>query len=66
MTKQFRTLFLSDIHLGSRHCNAELLLQTLSKIKADTIYLLGDIVDLWELKKKSPLAKHPHSGTQPL
>ncbi|BFM13340.1 UDP-2,3-diacylglucosamine diphosphatase [Simiduia litorea] len=51
MTKQFRTLFLSDIHLGSRHCNAELLLQTLNKIKADTIYLLGDIVDLWELKK---------------
>lgn len=51
MTKQFRTLFLSDIHLGSRHCNAELLLQTLASIEADTIYLLGDIVDLWELKR---------------
>ncbi len=45
-----RTLFLSDLHLGTRGCQAEALLDFLKAYDADTIYLVGDIVDGWKLK----------------
>ena len=45
-----RTLFLSDIHLGTKGCQPELLLDFLKHCEADTIYLVGDIVDGWRLK----------------
>ncbi len=47
---RYRTLFLSDIHLGTRGCQAELLLDFLKHNEADTIYLVGDIIDGWRLK----------------
>jgi UDP-2,3-diacylglucosamine pyrophosphatase LpxH len=46
-----RALFLSDIHLGSRACRAERLLAFLKDIDCETIFLLGDIVDFWSLKR---------------
>jgi len=46
----YRTLFLSDIHLGTRGCQAELLLDFFRHNDAETIYLIGDIVDGWRLK----------------
>ena len=49
--RRVRTLFLSDIHLGTRGCQAELLLEFLRHYDADVIYLVGDIVDGWRLKK---------------
>ncbi|HMK89616.1 MAG TPA: UDP-2,3-diacylglucosamine diphosphatase [Methylocystis sp.] len=48
---RYRTIFLSDLHLGSRSAQAELLLDFLRHNDADTIYLVGDIVDGWRLKK---------------
>lgn len=48
--KRYRTIFLSDIHLGTRGCQAELLLDFLKYNEADTIYLVGDIIDGWRLK----------------
>ena len=48
--KRYRSLFLSDIHLGTKGCQAELLLDFLRWHDADTIYLVGDIVDAWRLK----------------
>ena len=45
--RRFRTLFLSDVHLGSRGCQANLLLDFMRYHDADTIYLVGDIVDGW-------------------
>jgi len=45
-----RTLFLSDVHLGIRGCQADKLLAFLRTIDADTIYLVGDIIDGWQLK----------------
>jgi UDP-2,3-diacylglucosamine pyrophosphatase LpxH len=45
-----RTLFLSDLHLGTRGCQAQLLLDFLKHYDVDTIYLVGDIVDGWRLK----------------
>ena len=49
-TRRFRTLFISDVHLGARGCQAELLLDFLRHHDADTIYLVGDIVDGWQLR----------------
>ena len=48
--RHFRTLFISDVHLGARGCQAELLLDFLRCHDADTIYLIGDIVDGWRLR----------------
>jgi UDP-2,3-diacylglucosamine pyrophosphatase LpxH len=47
---KFRTLFISDVHLGARGCQAERLLDFLRWHDADTIFLVGDIVDGWQIK----------------
>jgi UDP-2,3-diacylglucosamine pyrophosphatase LpxH len=49
-TRRFRTLFISDVHLGTKGCQAEMLLDFLREHDADTIYLVGDIIDGWRLK----------------
>nr|WP_223476095.1 UDP-2,3-diacylglucosamine diphosphatase [Oricola indica] len=49
--KRFRTLFLSDIHLGTRGCRADMLLDFLREYDAERIYLVGDIFDGWRLKR---------------
>lgn len=49
--KQHRTLFISDTHLGTPGCKAELLLDFLRNNDAETIYLVGDIIDGWRLKR---------------
>ncbi len=48
--RKVRTIFISDVHLGSRGCQAERLLDFLRRFEGDTIYLVGDIVDGWQLK----------------
>src|SRR5262249_21913050 len=48
--RRFRTIFVSDVHLGTRGSQAEQLLDFLRHHEADTIYLVGDIVDGWQLK----------------
>lgn len=49
--KRFRTLFISDLHLGTRGCQAELILDFLQEHDAGRIYLVGDIFDGWRLRK---------------
>ena len=46
---QVRTIFLSDIHLGTRACQAGQLLSFLRNYDAEYVYLLGDIIDFWSL-----------------
>lgn len=46
-----RTIFLSDIHLGTRGCQSELLLSFLESYETETIFLIGDIFDGWRLKR---------------
>ncbi len=48
----FRTIFLSDIHLGTRGCRADLLLDFLRTHDAGTIYLVGDIFDGWAISRR--------------
>ncbi len=47
-----RTAWLSDIHLGFRGCQADALLDFLHSTRLDTLYLVGDIIDVWSLKRK--------------
>lgn len=47
-----RALFVSDVHLGTRGCQAELLLDFLNQYEADQVYLVGDIIDGWRLKSR--------------
>src|SRR5690349_5249995 len=49
---RLRTVFISDVHLGARECRAELLLEFLRSVEADTLALIGDIIDLWALRRK--------------
>jgi UDP-2,3-diacylglucosamine pyrophosphatase LpxH len=46
-----RTVWISDIHLGTPGCNADLLLDFLKAIRPETLYLVGDIIDGWKLKR---------------
>src|SRR5262249_27652867 len=48
--RHYRTLFISDVHLGARGCQADKLLDFLRLNDADVVYLVGDIVDGWQLK----------------
>ncbi|MCG2840450.1 UDP-2,3-diacylglucosamine diphosphatase [Sandaracinobacter sp. RS1-74] len=48
---RFRTVFISDTHLGTSGCNAELLFDFLKSIECETLYLVGDIIDGWRLKR---------------
>ena len=48
---RYRTIWISDIHLGTRGCKAEFLLDFLRNSESDYLYLVGDIIDGWRLKK---------------
>ena len=46
-----RSIWISDVHLGFKGCQAEALLHFLHSVEADFLFLVGDIVDFWSLKK---------------
>jgi len=50
--RRYRTIWISDIHLGTKGCNAGLLIDFLDSTDSETLYLVGDIIDGWRLKKK--------------
>jgi UDP-2,3-diacylglucosamine pyrophosphatase LpxH len=50
--RQYRAIFISDVHLGSKGCQAEALAEFLKFHHAPVLYLVGDIVDGWRLKKR--------------
>ena len=47
----FRTIWISDTHLGTSGCKAELLLDFLKSTDCETLFLVGDIIDGWQLRK---------------
>jgi UDP-2,3-diacylglucosamine pyrophosphatase LpxH len=49
--REYRTIWISDVHLGTRGCQAEFLLDFLKYNNAETFYLVGDIFDGWRMKK---------------
>lgn len=48
---RYRTVFISDVHLGTRTAQASALLDFLASVEADTYYLVGDIIDFWKVRR---------------
>src|SRR5258708_13479117 len=48
---KYKTVWISDLHLGTRGCNAEGVLEFLRHSEFETLYLVGDVLDIWRLKK---------------
>lgn len=51
-TQRFRSVWISDLHLGSRGCQAHTLLRFLRGFECEYLYLVGDIFDIWQLKRR--------------
>jgi UDP-2,3-diacylglucosamine pyrophosphatase LpxH len=49
--QRYRAIFISDVHLGTRGCKAEFLLDFLRHNESEHLYLVGDIIDCWRLKR---------------
>ena len=58
---RFRSIWISDIHLGLRDCQTRLLLDFLSRTSSEYLYLLGDIIDIWKLRRR---AYWPHENNE--
>lgn len=52
VTLRYRAVFISDLHLGSTAAHAEAAGDFLKRIECDTLYLVGDIIDMWRLKQR--------------
>jgi len=52
MTYDYKSIFISDIHLGTRGCQAEALCEFLKNNTCENLFLVGDILDGWRLRKK--------------
>lgn len=50
-TTHYRTIWISDTHLGTKGCQAEKLARFLKKNSCDQLYLVGDIIDGWRMRK---------------
>lgn len=46
----YRSIFISDVHLGTKDCKAEYLSNFLKNVECEHLYLVGDIVDIWNMK----------------
>jgi UDP-2,3-diacylglucosamine pyrophosphatase LpxH len=51
MSKRYRTGWISDVHLGTRGAQAEALLEFLRDHDFETLYIVGDLIDVWSLKR---------------
>lgn len=47
----YRSVFISDVHLGTKDCQADKLLEFIKTVECENLYLVGDIIDGWELKR---------------
>jgi UDP-2,3-diacylglucosamine pyrophosphatase LpxH len=50
--RRYRTVWISDVHLGTRGCNDAMLIDFLDHVDCDMLYLVGDIIDGWRMKKR--------------
>jgi UDP-2,3-diacylglucosamine pyrophosphatase LpxH len=49
--RQWRSIWISDVHLGTRYAQVEALLDFLLPTRPEYLYLVGDLIDGWELKR---------------
>ena len=50
--RSYRSVFISDVHLGTADCQAEYLLDFLNQVRCETLYLVGDIIDLIAMQRR--------------
>jgi len=50
--RHYRTVWISDLHLGTPGCQATALLDFLKNVECDTLFLVGDIIDGWQLRRR--------------
>jgi UDP-2,3-diacylglucosamine pyrophosphatase LpxH len=62
MEKKYRSIFISDIHLGTKDCKADQLNNFLKHNSCETLYLVGDIVDAWKIKQNKWRWKQSHTN----
>jgi UDP-2,3-diacylglucosamine pyrophosphatase LpxH len=62
MNKTHRTIFISDVHLGTKDCKAEALNNFLKNNSCETLYLVGDIIDAWKIKQNKWRWKQSHTN----
>jgi len=62
MAKTYRSIFISDVHLGTRDCKAEKLNNFLKHNTCDTLYLIGDIIDAWKIQQNKWRWKQSHTN----
>ncbi len=49
--KHYRTAWISDVHLGTKGCAAEAVMAFLKESEFETLYIVGDLIDVWQLKR---------------
>lgn len=57
----YKTIFISDVHLGTTDCKADLLLNFLSNNSSEKLYLVGDIIDGWKIQQNRWKWKKSHT-----
>jgi len=62
MQKTYRSIFISDVHLGVKDCKAEQLNNFLKHNTCDTLYLVGDIIDGWKVQQNKLRWKQSHTN----
>jgi UDP-2,3-diacylglucosamine pyrophosphatase LpxH len=62
MNKTYRSIFISDVHLGTKDCKAEALNNFLKHNTCDNLYLVGDIIDAWKIKQNKWRWKQSHTN----
>lgn len=62
MAKMYKTIFISDVHLGTKDCKAEQLNNFLKNNSCETLYLVGDIIDGWKIQRNKWRWKQSHSN----
>jgi UDP-2,3-diacylglucosamine pyrophosphatase LpxH len=62
MKTHYRTIFISDVHLGTKDCKAAALNNFLKNHTCDTLYLVGDIIDAWKIKQNKWRWKQSHTN----
>lgn len=59
---RLRTVWISDVHLGTRGCRAEFLLDFLRSVECDHLFLVGDMIDLWSIESLGLHWPQPHNN----
>lgn len=60
--KAYRSIFVSDVHLGTKDCQADRLNNFLKHNSCDTLYLVGDIIDAWKIQQNKWRWKQSHTN----